>query len=35
MALKWFEPNLLSDELSSHLDWIDNYSKFMLELWTP
>jgi hypothetical protein len=34
MALKWFEPNLLSDELNSHLDWMDNYSKFMLELHT-
>jgi len=32
MALKWFEPNLLSDELSSHLDWMDDYSEFMLEL---
>jgi hypothetical protein len=34
MALEWFEPNLLSDELSSHLDWMDDYSEFMLELQT-
>jgi hypothetical protein len=34
MALKWFEPDLLSDELSSRPDWMDNYSKFMLELQT-
>jgi hypothetical protein len=34
MALKWFEPNLLSDELSSRLDWMDDYSEFMLELQT-
>jgi hypothetical protein len=32
MALKWFEPDLLSDELSSHPDWMDDYSEFMLEL---
>jgi hypothetical protein len=34
MSLKWFEPNLLLDELSSRLDWMDDYSKFMLELQT-
>jgi hypothetical protein len=34
IALKWFEPNLLSDELSSCLDWMDDYSEFMLELQT-
>jgi hypothetical protein len=34
MALEWFEPNLLSDELISHPDWMDNYFKFMLELQT-
>jgi hypothetical protein len=34
MALKWFETDLLSDELSSCLDWVDDYSKFMLELQT-
>jgi hypothetical protein len=34
MALEWFEPDLLSDELSSHPDWMDDYSKFMLELQT-
>jgi hypothetical protein len=31
MAFEWFEPDLLSDELSSCLDWMDNYSEFMLE----
>jgi len=34
MALEWFEPDLLSDELSSCPDWMDDYSKFMLELQT-
>jgi hypothetical protein len=34
MALEWFKPDLLSDELSPRLDWMDNYSKFMLELQT-
>jgi len=34
MALKWFEPDLLSDELNSCLDWMDDYSEFMLELQT-
>jgi hypothetical protein len=34
MALKWFEPDLLSDGLSSRPDWMGNYSKFMLELQT-
>jgi hypothetical protein len=34
MALEWFEPDLLSDGLSSCLDWMDDYSKFMLELQT-
>jgi hypothetical protein len=34
MALKWFEPDLLSDELSSCPDWMDDYSEFMLELQT-
>jgi len=34
MALKWFEPDLLSDGLSSHPDWMDDYSEFMLELQT-
>jgi hypothetical protein len=34
MALEWFEPDLLPDGLSSHLDWMDDYSEFMLELQT-
>jgi hypothetical protein len=34
MALKWFEPDLLSDGLSPRPDWMDNYSEFMLELQT-
>jgi hypothetical protein len=34
MALEWFEPNLLSDELSSCPDWMDDYSEFMLGLQT-
>jgi len=34
MALEWFEPDLLSGGLSSHLDWMDDYSEFMLELQT-
>jgi len=34
MALKWFKPDLLSDGLSSRPDWMDDYSKFMLELQT-
>jgi len=34
MALEWFEPDLLSDGLSPHPDWMDNYSEFMLELQT-
>jgi hypothetical protein len=34
MALEWFEPNLLLDGLSSHPDWMDDYSEFMLELQT-
>jgi len=34
MALEWFEPNLLLDRLSSCPDWMDDYSKFMLELQT-
>jgi hypothetical protein len=34
MALEWFEPDLLSDGLSPRLDWMDNYSEFMLELQT-
>jgi hypothetical protein len=34
MALEWFEPDLLLDGLSSHPDWMDNYSEFMLELQT-
>jgi len=34
MALKWFEPDLLSGRLSSHPDWMDDYSEFMLELQT-
>jgi hypothetical protein len=34
MALEWFEPDLLLDGLSSRLDWMDDYSGFMLELQT-
>jgi len=34
MALEWFEPDLLLDELSSCPDWMDDYSEFMLELQT-
>jgi hypothetical protein len=34
MALEWFEPDLLSDRLSPCLDWMDDYSEFMLELQT-
>jgi len=34
MALEWFEPDLLSGQLSSRPDWMDNYSEFMLELQT-
>jgi hypothetical protein len=34
MALEWFELDLLSDELNSCPDWVDNYFKFMLELQT-
>jgi len=34
MALEWFEPDLLSDENTIHPDWMDDYSKFMLELQT-
>jgi hypothetical protein len=34
MALEWFEPNFLLDELNSRLHWMDDYSEFMLELQT-
>jgi hypothetical protein len=34
MALEWFEPDLLSGDLNDQLDWMDDYSAFMLELQT-
>jgi hypothetical protein len=34
MALEWFEPDLPSDGISPRPDWMDNYSKLMLELQT-
>jgi hypothetical protein len=34
MALEWFEPDLLSGDLNNQLDWMDDYSAFMLELQT-
>ncbi|KAG2159483.1 uncharacterized protein EDB93DRAFT_1099840 [Suillus bovinus] len=34
MALEWFEPDLLLDDLADRLDWMDDYSEFMLELQT-
>jgi Retrotransposon gag protein len=34
MALEWFEPDLLSDDLADRPDWMDDYPEFMLELQT-
>jgi hypothetical protein len=34
MALEWFELDLLSGDLNDQLDWMDDYSAFMLELQT-